>query len=164
MKYDICHIKPNDKGLIKKIGETLSFLKKDYPDFYNWYNDKIVNGVDKGSRHIFVATPMNNSNIIAGVLILKDEREEKKICTLYVMENHRGKGIGVAFIDCAINVLKTNKPMITISEHNKELFNPLLSKYNFKENKEYPDYYRKGVSEFAYNGYLHEFSSVLQAI
>ena len=164
MKFDIRCIETKEKSLIKSIGDMLSFLKKDYPYFYNWYNGKVVNKKDNGSRNIYIATPVDNSNVIAGVLILKDTKEEKKICTLCVMEAYRGNGIGSSFVELAIEVLKTNKPMITVSESNRDLFSPLLLKYKFEEKKEYLGYYRNGSSEFSYNGYLPEYRSACKVI
>ena len=162
MKFDIHCIMAKEKNLIKTIGEMLTFLKKDYPNFCSWYNNKVVQGVESGDRKIFIATPKCDKNTIAGVLILKDTNEEKKICTLCVLEKNRGEGIGSAFIELSMEVLKTDKPMITVSERNKELFAAVLSKYNFKETKEYVGYYKKDVSEFAYNGYLVDL--VFQAV
>lgn len=154
MTFIINQIISSEAASIKKIGEILAFLKKDYPDFFAWYNNKVVPGLNVEQRQIYIATPENRIDEIAGVIILKDDGFEKKICTLYVFEKYRRQGVGSMFIELAINILGTKLPMITVSDSNKEEFVDLLDKYGFEYYQEYPSYYKNDISEHSYNGYL----------
>ena len=91
----------HDGRQVRKVGEMLSFLRQDYPDFWHWYNNMIIPGLARGSRQIYIATD-TNGNGLAGVMILKDTPAEKKICTLCVLDEYQGYGIGTpGYIDPA---------------------------------------------------------------
>lgn len=154
MKFVIQKVDYTDSNLVQKVLGRLYFLKRDYPNFFDWYTKKVVVGLMDDSRQIFVAYPANDRDAIAAVLILKNCSDERKISTLCVMEQYRSLGLGTALVELAINVLKTDRPVITVSNPHMEMFEGLFKKFGFEHYEEYPDYYRKGTSEHAYNGYL----------
>lgn len=154
MYFDIHEVTFGDEKSIQKICETLAFIKKDYPDFISWYTTKVRSGLKDGSRRVFVATTCDQ-HCIAGVLILKNDGKERKISTLCVIDDYRFNGLGTEFIKLAINVLGDKKPIITVSDLHMNEFKPLLKKFGFDYFAEYHGYYRTGISEHAYNGYLN---------
>lgn len=155
MEFNIRKVDYANNRLIQRVLGTLRFLKGDYPDFLNWYSKKVVGGLMDDSRQIFIATPADYEDTIAAVMILKNCSDEKKVSTLCVMEQYRSLGLGTKLIELAISVLKTNRPVITVSNAHVEIFKGLFEKFGFEQYKEYPDYYRNGISEHAYNGYLN---------
>ncbi|MBO5129176.1 MAG: hypothetical protein J6B95_02365 [Oscillospiraceae bacterium] len=155
MHFNIYKVAYTDKRLIQKILEALIFLKQDYPDFLSWYRTKVMAGLEDGSRQIYVAAPDHDSDCIAAVMILKNDGEEKKISTLCVMENFRSLGLGSRLVALAMERLNCNAPIITVSDVHKNEFDPLLNKFGFEHFEEYPAYYKDGISEHCYNGYLN---------
>lgn len=154
MKFCIQKVDYKDKTITKKVFERLYFLKRDYPRFYEWYTGKVISGLEDDSRQIYVATPVDDGDTIAAVMILKNNSEEKKISTLCVMEQYRSLGLGTELVNIAVRVLGTDKPLITVSSLHNSSFDPLFRKFGFQQYEEYPNYYRNQVSEYAYNGYL----------
>ena len=154
MLFNIEKVSWLDNNRIQTVRETLVFLKQEYPDFFAWFNAKVIPGLEDNSRQIYIARPMSSPNSVAGIMILKDEPDEKKISTLCVMEQYRSYGLGSKFINLAIETLHSLTPIITVSELHRNEFEPLLKKYSFKHFKEYFAYYRDNVSEHSYNGYL----------
>ena len=73
----LCEIKQikNTTSSLESIFEELSFLRAEYPGFYNWYYKKIIPGLEKGSRKVFIAQSPSSFGKIDGLLILKDTPE-----------------------------------------------------------------------------------------
>ena len=91
----------------------------------------------------------------AAVLILKNT-DEKKICTLRVAEDYRNQGIATALLKVAFKELQCARPIITVSSYHIDEFKSLLEKNGFVLYKEYIDYYKQGIVEYAFNGPLNE--------
>ena len=154
MLCNIEQIKENSI-ILSSIFEELSFLRSEYPEFYKWFFNKVIPGVENGTRKIFIAKTPYSFGKINGVLILKDTPFEKKICTLYVDKESRFNGVGKKFIDVAFNELKTNKPMMTVADNKIEVFRKLLNKFDFELYEKNPDFYSEGITEYSYNGHLY---------
>lgn len=85
--------------LATKIFKITEFLCNDYPNYKEWYYSKQLPGIINDERNIiFVRNTKNNDEIIA-VSFLKRNIEERKICTLYVLDKYQGFGIGTLLID-----------------------------------------------------------------
>lgn len=154
MEFLVRQLKSLNDDSFRSIGKYLCFLKKDYPDFLNWYNTKVMPNISTGQRQIYIANPSNDQGTIAGIMILKNTLQEKKICTLYVPENYRIQHIGTKFFYQAITALNTEKPLITISDKHIKEFEPLLQKFRFELYKVYPGYYQNTTNEYSYNGLI----------
>ena len=124
-----------------------------YPKFEEWFNKILIENLNfPNKREIFFCINKEKLLInICGIMILKKYKEEKKICTLYVLENFRNKKIGSQMIKKSFEYLGTNKPFITIPEEEYLNFKVLLNKYNFIETKKIKNYYRKNKIEYFYN-------------
>lgn len=137
--------------------ETLDVVRKQlhevvqyYPEFNKWWDVKIISEITNGRRMVCAAY---YNGILAGIMVLKNA-EEKKICTLYVLPEYRGQGIGTFLVRLAIQTLGTTKPIITVPEPVYDCFDIFLGSFGFRESARYPDYYVEGVTEIVYNGYL----------
>lgn len=135
---------------IKVVFEKLCFLRKNYPNFRDWYNNKVVDGILKGEREILIKEVDGE---IAAISILKT-CDEKKICSFVVMPSFRKMGIGTELLQKSMEILETRNPMITVSSENILEFRPFLDKFGFKQCEELTGYYLKNSSEYVFNGYL----------
>ena len=99
-----------------------------YPKFEEWFNKILIENLNfPNKREIFFCINKEKLLInICGIMILKNYKEEKKICTLYILENFRNKKIGSQMIKKSFEYLRTNKPFITISEEEYLNFKPLF--------------------------------------
>ena len=139
-----------DYNLISNIYHEISLLQDSYPNFSIWFA-KVVGQLNSNTRKMYVAL---DHKTIAGVLILKRDNEESKICTLRVSEHYRGLGIGSRLMSIAFTVLQTNKPLITVSGLHIDEFSDILCKYRFELYQKYANYYGTGDCEYAFNGAL----------
>lgn len=87
--------------------EVFAFMvdvfSKCYPGFRQWYYSKVLPGFNLGERAIYVA--QNDGNIV-GVSILKVAgllTIPSKICSLYVLPELRGNGIGLKLMEHTLN-------------------------------------------------------------
>lgn len=135
---------------VNLVFDTIYFLRKNYPNFKEWYYKKVIPDVEVGKREIILKI-INDK--ISAVSILK-RSEEKKICTFVVLSGYRNKGIGKEMLKRSIQFLGTNNPMITVSSDSINEFKHLLNEFGFEEFQNLGDYYRDGVSEHVFNGYL----------
>lgn len=125
-----------------------------YPGIENWFN-KIIKeiDIDNRKRELFLVIVPNKGNIeLAGILILKNTENEKKICTIRVIENFRNKGIGTKLFEKSFEYLETKTPLITLPEEcYKEEFKSLLEKYKFKMTNKVIGAYRENKIEYFFN-------------
>ena len=159
MNFVIYPLKGTDIDQLNSIGQMLSFLKKDYPHFFNWYSNKVIPGVHTFQRYVYIASPSNNPKRVAGIMILKNTPQEKKICSLFIFEDYRSHGLGTEFLSLAAEILKTDKPVITVSSNRASAFSGLFRKMGYKLYNNYPEYYISGIDELSYNGPLESHSS-----
>ena len=141
----------NDLIFVK---DSLNTLRNYYDNFNEWFDKKVLSG----NRFVFVAYDKGN---FAGCLILKKEKNEKKICTLFVREENRFDHIGGDFLQIAYDTLQTDKLSISISDEVKEEFFNSRN-FNFVCEKEKQSAYKENVTE--YFGYIrfHENYPLIQ--
>ena len=153
----ICNIKKitSDSNRLDSVFGELSFLKTEYPYFHEWFYNKVASGLSDNSRKIFLATTPLSFGKVSGIMILKNNKHEKKICTLYVGREYRARGIGKRFMEIAFNELDTNKPLITVSDNRLKEFDALLNKFNFEFVDALPNYYSYKHIEYTFNGHLY---------
>lgn len=152
MKFFIRQITTSDKTQLQYIGDFLCFLKQDYPDFRKWYRQTVIPGLTTGQRQIYAAVPEEDNQALAGLMILKDTPEQKKICTLYVDEPYRGMGLGDMFLHRAISQLGVSYPLITVSDKRQKAFAALFHRFGFQLFHSYVGYYNRNIIEYSYNG------------
>lgn len=151
MNFIIKYVHYYELEKVNLVLDQLAFLRNAYPHFVQWFQQKVVPGLKSRHRYIYIATPANDSKCIAGVLILKKEATEKKICTLCVFPQYQNQGLGTILFRQAIQDLQTSHPLITISSPYLPEYYSLLKKFGFLLWKEYQDYYKKGIAEYSYN-------------
>lgn len=108
--------------------------------------NKHIPGIYLGSRDTILLI-INND--IVGICNIK--YEENKICTLFVKEEYRNKGIGKELVIRAIDLLKSTDPLITVPKSIVYKYEKIIKKFNWKLVKSINDYYVEGSTELVYN-------------
>ena len=130
------------------------FICKDYPKHKEWYFTKQLPAIVGGERNIlFVRNPENQDEIIS-IACLKKDKEERKICTLYVSDKCRGLGIGTAIVEESMKWLGTTKPLITLADYKLEMFKPIINKYCWQLTEVVSGLYNNRSQELCFNGTL----------
>lgn len=123
-----------------------------YPNHFNWYWGKEIPRVLDGSGEIIICTIDNN---VVGVAFLKKDTTERKICTICVVEEYRGRHIATKMLEIAFKFLKTTKPMITISDDKLQMFEHIIKKYGWIQTQITEiGYYNNDTREIVFNGQL----------
>jgi ribosomal protein S18 acetylase RimI-like enzyme len=136
------------KIAIDKIYYELKATEKLYPNFNYWFYNKVIPDVLQDKRKILLEI---RNNEIAGIAIIKNTSEEKKLCTLRVTSKYQNKGIGLKLFERAFEELNTSKPFLTVSEEKYKEFEKIFKYYGFELTNKIKDYYRKGKSELFFN-------------
>ena len=143
----IIRLTVNDSDKIRLVKNSLLSLRTCYPSFKKWFDKNVALNLDK-DREVFLAL---QDGQFSGSLILKNDRAEKKICTLFVRDKDRCNGLGLDFIRIASEELETYKLPITVSEDVIDVFSNARS-FNFYQKEIKPNLYKKGMNE--YIGYI----------
>lgn len=148
----------NDHSQFLKFAQTAYFITehicKDYPKYFEWFWAKAIPRVFNGTGEIVICTIDNN---VAGTTLLKKEKFERKISTIFVVEGYRGKHVASNMLECAYKYLGTSKPLITISEHKLLMFEHIIRKYNWELTSIMDKgYYTNFSREFVFNGELEK--------
>lgn len=136
--------------LISECYRKTDFIVPDYPYHFEWYFTKTIPAIFNGSRDIFAAIYEGK---VVGVLIAKKEKNEKKICTLWVDKNMRNKHIATLLLESSFKFLGTTKPLISIADYKLDLFLGIITKYGWIETQKLPGYYNNST-EIVFNGTL----------
>ena len=138
--------------LIHNIVNYLKDMSLYYPDFIIWIDNKVIPGIYTGERVILLEY---RQELLAGIAILKDTTEEKKLCCLRVLPQYEGSGIGLKLFERAFEELKTRSPLLSVGQENTDKFKKLFDYYGFTLEEKYIDYYRPHNTEFSFNGVLY---------
>ena len=118
-----------------------------YPNFESWLNFSFIRNINSDERQLILAY---SGNQIAGVALLKNTLNEKKISTLYTCPEFRGQGIGSNLIKLALTELDSADTFITVSKERNEDLYPLLKSRGFKLSQSIDHLYREGNTEHFY--------------
>ncbi|MBA7570389.1 MAG: GNAT family N-acetyltransferase [Dehalococcoidia bacterium] len=141
----------NSPSIQKELYYLIRISQVWYPEILHWYFQKFVPGLNHDSRHILTFIVDNK---VAGIALLKNEAAEKKICTFRVKDQYRNNGIGKTLFRRCLEILETDKPMITVPSERLSYFSNLFKHYDFKLEQVVQDYYRSNSSEYVFNGSL----------
>ena len=131
------------------------FICKDYPKHKEWYFEKTLpTTISDDSRNIlFIRNPDDEEEIIAMACLKKDE-EEKKICTMYVSDKHRGLRLGAKLTEESLKWLGTTKPLITLADYKLDMFRGIIAKYDWELTEIVSGLYNDKYEELCFNGTL----------
>lgn len=131
--------------------QDAQFLKANYPGFDKWFACKVLPGLFAGERTVMIEERDSGA---AGLLILKHTDAEKKLCTLRIRPHFESKGLGVRLFQIAFEILKTERPLLSVSETSMPKFERLFQHFGFAKEGVYEERYLPKVDEFSFNGLL----------
>lgn len=153
---NICnYINSEEKEFMKIANEIYlltEHLNETYPGYKEWFYNKQLKGCLISNRNIIFVR--NNERKIIGISSLKKTEEEQKICTLFILESYRNKEIKRLLLKESFLYLETEKPLITISEENLNIFQKTIEEYCWELTEIVEGIYKKGSREFCFNGIL----------
>ena len=150
--YEYSRIEDDLKSqqLLEKLYNVTKELEIDYPNHYNWFHEKFCKELDGKAREIIFCL---NNNVPIGVVFLKNSKEEKKICTIYVEKTYRNIGIGTQLLLKSFAFLNTTKPLITMPEYKVKEFDNIIRNYNWEKTEIIESCY-SDKNEVIFNGNL----------
>ncbi|MEY8689299.1 MAG: hypothetical protein AB9M53_05405, partial [Leptothrix sp. (in: b-proteobacteria)] len=122
-----------------------------YPDFESWFESKVRAELLSGQRSILVEY---RSGQLAGLAILKQGLDEKKLCCLRIMPSFESSGIGIRLFERSFEVLGTEKPLLSVSEEMLPKFARIFRHFGFSQEGKYIGLYRQNKCETSFNGIL----------
>jgi len=132
--------------------QTLKPLNEFYPDFEDWFINKVMPSFYKNNTAIFLA---KIDNSIIGVSIAKQGGIGKLSC-IKVDPEWRHQGIGQKLINMALKFIGHDKPLCTVPE---ELINDfsviLINRYGFVIDRVEKGLYRSNKIEYCFNSFGH---------
>ena len=140
--------------ICNQIYEMTDFICKDYPRHKSWFYQKHLPGTLNMKLDRDIVFAYDKSRVIHGTSFIKKDNLEKKICTLFVNSISRGLGIGTALVEKSIELLGTDKPVITIADYKLPMFESLIKKYHWEQTQTVIGLYNDHSKELVYNGYL----------
>jgi len=145
MKY----LSPTDLPSLYSAFTLLKPLSALYPDFSNWYFDKVIPGVINGDDEVIL---IEKNNEIAGISIIKSG-DEKKLRCVRISEKYQKTGMGLYLIDESLKRLDCAKPIVSVAQEMiNEYSRIFINRYDFDISFVYKDIYRKGKLEYEFNG------------
>ncbi len=140
--------------LAKKIYGITEFICKDYPKYKEWYFYKQLPRIFTPNGEILFVRSEKDANTIIAMACLKKTETEKKICTLYVLDEYRGHHLGTRIIEESMKFLETTKPLITLADYKLPMFQSIIKKYGWELTDVITGLYNDKTKELCYNGLL----------
>ncbi|WP_416233218.1 GNAT family N-acetyltransferase [Castellaniella sp.] len=141
------------RGVIQDVWGCISDLADQYPDFHQWFEQKVIPGIRIGERTLLVEY---RSGKIAGLVVLKETDEEQKLCCLRVMEDFHSTGLGIRLFERSFELLNNDKPLLSISDTRFPSFVRVCHYFGFRLEQELTGLYRPGHTEYVFNGVLSD--------
>ena len=125
-------------------------LKDHYPDFNNWYWNKVIPRIEEDISTIIMCYMRNE---LIGISIIKKSLKENKLCAVRIKEEFKNRGYGLYIIDESLKILNNNKPLCSVSsEMINDYSRMFINRYNFDLTHVYNGLYTKGKLEYEFNG------------
>ena len=137
-------LSPKDSEILN----ALYHLSADYPGVEKWFLNKVIPGIERGTRKI-IRIERNDQLVAFG--IAKLEEGESKICTVRVMPNYVGRGYALKVFDEILEWLKTDRPHLTVGGSRHGNFERIFQHYGFELTSVINGLYLPGKVEYLYN-------------
>lgn len=109
-------LEKNNTNVLDIIDEIIEIMNKEYPNYTEWFKNKLIPGLAKKERNIILVYKKDK---IIGMINLKKTNTERKMSNLYVKNCIQYDKITSILINKALIWLETKRPTIIMSE--KEL-------------------------------------------
>ena len=118
-----------------------------YPGFDTWFDRTVLPSLGKDRAILLACT----DDGLAGFCVLKRTSSERKICTLYVYEGFRSRGVGSALVEYALGLLDERFPLVTVPEELLPVYERFFRRFGFRLSGSRVGLYRVGKREFFFN-------------
>lgn len=154
---------PNHEPFYGQVAWLTRDILDSYDGHWDWLQNKFFPGLKEGKRGYSFAVDYDSAQAIttkkgiipvhtlAGCALLKDEIDEKKLCCLFVDKSYRGQKIASKLVEDSFELLKTNKPVMTVSQQNLGMLQKLINRYGFELTSVKESVYKPGIKEYYYN-------------
>lgn len=142
---------PHPTAMVEQVWPRLAQLETTYPGFRAWFWGKVAPGLEIGDRRVFIHA---GSASVDGVVIAKRNASERKLCTIWVAPEARGRRIASDLVDEAIDWLEDPLPLLTVPEERLAELTPLARSRGFELSQAIESCYRAGRTEYVFNGRL----------
>lgn len=122
-------------------------IRTHYPGFDIWFDRTVLPSLGK-DRAILLA---RIDGELAGFCVLKRTSSERKICTLYVYEGFRSRGVGSALVEYALGLLGEWFPLVTVPEELLPVYERFFRRFGFRLSGSRVGLYRGEKREFFFN-------------
>lgn len=136
---------------IQAVQLDVTFLRASYPNFDEWFFSKVIPGLLNGERTVILE---QRESRVVGLLILKHNEDERKLCTLRVRPEYESRGVGIKLFEKAFETLETSEPLLSVSEIALPKFRRIFRHFGFTLEKSYLGIYLPSVQEHSFNGLL----------
>jgi hypothetical protein len=120
----------------------------DYQDIENWYFEKVVPGLARDTRKIL---RIERDGRIVAMGIAKKEGGELKICTVRVLPEYAGSGMGIRIFRDLMTWLGTDKPLLSVNHEKISEFRRIFKYFDFQLTSSHLGIYKPGKVEYFYN-------------
>lgn len=148
--------------LSKQIYDIIDFLCEDYPKYKEWYFHRQMPRIFTPNGDILFVRDENDHDKIIAMACLKKDKEEMKICTLYVSDKYRGQHLGTRLVEASMKILGTTKPLITLADYKLPMFQPIIDKYSWELTEVVSGLYNDRAKELCFNGKLTKENDSIQ--
>jgi len=120
-----------------------------YPEFSDWYTNKVMPGVMVGSDILMLA---RDKQQIIGVALGKRNAHETKLRCVRVLPDYQKRGTGIHLVERMLTALDDDKPACTVAEEMFHQFSrPFINLFDFDLSKVEKGMYRPGKLEYVFN-------------
>lgn len=123
-------------------------LSPEYPQINLWFRNKVVPGLQGGSRKLLV---VERHGQIVALGIGKIEGGENKICTVRVAPEYYGRGMGVRIFDDLMSWMGDDKPLATVSENKLPQFRRIFDHFGYELTSVHNGRYLPRTAEYLFN-------------
>lgn len=148
---DTFDLEINNLEKINDIKPFLDKLKQYYPNTDIWF-DKVKRELLEHSDIRTLVTVSKYGKVI-GMMILKRDEVEKKICSIMVDPEYRNQELGKLLIRSAFDILGTTTPLITVNAviWATTTIKYLLKGFGFVYSRTIKNLYKDGEDELLFN-------------
>ena len=114
---DIQTMLNNNIDITDTLNNVRSIMEVEYPDYVEWFDEKVVPGLSLQERNIIL---IYKKNELIGFVNLKKTKKERKMSNLYIKPSFYYNTYNNKYFDKMIDIstewLETDEPVIIISE------------------------------------------------
>lgn len=96
------------------LNEVKKIMEIEYPEYVNWFNEKVIPGLYIKERNIIL---IFKKNILIGFVNLKKTKKERKMSNLYIMKNLFYNKYFNRLTNLSMEWLETKEPTLIISDN-----------------------------------------------